>query len=593
MAIDRIGYAYLSADARIDSSATTFSYGSHGSTYVGRSSTRYIKDLQNWDLSTIPTDAVISAFYVQYFDDNWSSRTANSELSLYQLSAANEDWAESPTTDSTGTNYSTWSHKIYSSSAWAGSAGCSTATTDYITTALATGTFYDGTAGWKYLTGTSYGLTTINSLIGSTMYCILYTDATDGDWIQLRSRNTHGLLNSPQSLRPRLKYIYTIPDGKWSRNPSFKNEVHKQRFWQGVKYDDASINDDGTAWIEIVKQLDEYSLSGKITSQNPIVATYALAYSTGAVAKYIGSVLAIHDYIYHVPYSATVGQVVNPDGVTTTTFALPYTIAGAYTGAGLLPSGDIHFTNYYAAVGTKFNRHHVGSTYSLIYTSTGGAYIGGCLDSTGAFHMSPSYAPVGQKIGPEGIVATYSLVYTSALNKHRGAILAPNGDVHFITQSGAVGQKVSSGGVVSTYSLVNTGTNYYISGAMNSNGIFHMAPFEASVGQQIDLNTGTVSTYPLVYTASQAYRSGVRGNDDYIYFVPSTATVGQRVSPTGVVSTFSLPYTTTSAYDSGTLHTDGAIHFAPLLATVGMKIFTTMGKTATRSHCLSGFSNRY
>ena len=593
MAIDRIGYAYLSADARINSSATSFAYGGHHNSYVGRTGSRYLKDLQNWDLSTIPSNAVISAFYVQYFDDNWASRTANAVISLYQLSAANEDWAESPTTDATGTNYSTWSHKIYSTESWAGSAGCSTSTTDYIATALATGTFYDGISGWKYLTGTSYGLTTINSLIGSTMYCILNTDGTDGDWTQIRSRNNNLALDNPSWSRPRIKYIYTISDGQWARNPSFKNEVYKQRFWRGVSYEDASINDDGTAWIEIVKHWDEYSLSGNITSQNPIVATYSLTYSSGSVFKYLGSVLSCHGFIYHVHYSATIGQYVWPDGKTTGTFALPYTVPGAYCGGGLLANGDIHYVPYLANRGTKVDRYHTASTYSLIYTSTGGAYIGGCLDATGAFHMSPSWAPVGQKIGPDGIVATYPLVYTAAVAKHRGAVLAPNGDVHFIAQQGSVGQKVSSGGDVSTYSLVNTGSSLYLAGAMNSKGIFHMANYEASVGQQIDLNTGTVSTYPLIYTTSAAYRGAVRGNDDYIYFVPGSATVGQRVSPTGVVTTFSLPYTTATAYDGGVLHTDGAIHFTPLYATVGMKIFTTMGKKANRSHCLSANNNCY
>ena len=122
------------------------------------------------------------------------------------------------------------------------------------------------------------------------------------------------------------------------------------------------------------------------------------------------------------------------------------------------------------------------------------------------------------------------------------------------------GGRTFSRDVVSTYSLIHTGSLCYIGGILAPNGDIHFIPYNALVGQKININ-GNVSTYSLVYTTSYAYAGGVLAPNGDIHFIPYLAQVGQKVDINGNVSTYSLVYTTSGAYFGGVLTPNGDIHY--------------------------------
>ena len=146
--------------------------------------------------------------------------------------------------------------------------------------------------------------------------------------------------------------------------------------------------------------------------------------------------------------------------------------------------------------------------------------------------------------------------------------------------------------LVSTYSLIHTGSLCYIGGILAPNGDIHFIPYNAPVGQKININ-GNVSTYSLVYTTGGGYHGGVLAPNGDIHFIPYYAKVGQKVDINGNVSTYSLVYTTSGAYFGGVLAPNGDIHFIPCQAAVGQKITTLCAKPFDIGLCLSPFFNKF
>jgi sugar lactone lactonase YvrE len=354
--------------------------------------------------------------------------------------------------------------------------------------------------------------------------------------------------------------------------------------------DDSEIGTDLSGWQAFRTAIESGITGGQTYANsgvNGIISTFSLVYT--AVSAYVGGVLAPNGDIHFVPFSAVVGQKINPSGVVST-YSLIYTGSNLYSGGVLAPNGDINFVPTSANRGQQINASGVVSTYSLVYTTTN-AYSGGVLAPNGDIHFVPFSANRGQKISAAGVVSTYSLVYTTS-SAYFGGVLAPNGDIHFIPRNAGVGQKVSAAGVVSTYSLVYTGTNIYRGGVLASNGDIYFVPFSAPVGQKISVD-GVVSTYSLVYTTGGAYQGGVLASNGDIHFVPNSAPVGQKINISGVVSTYSLVYTTDGAYRGGVLAPNGDINFIPDSAAVGQKISTNPGQALGPGICLSSFLNKF
>lgn len=103
--------------------------------------------LMYFDLSAIGT--VTEAKLMLYDTDN-SARAATMVANVHRILSGNSGWVEG-TKDAAGATLTdpTWNKKTQTPSVnWAGSAGCSTAGTDYASTIMGSVTATDGVAGW-------------------------------------------------------------------------------------------------------------------------------------------------------------------------------------------------------------------------------------------------------------------------------------------------------------------------------------------------------------------------------------------------------------------------------------------------------------
>mgnify|MGYP000944208158 FL=1 len=157
-----------------------------------------------FDLSSIPASAVCSAATLKI--TNSSNISGNTPISIYKISDANGDWIEGTKAAIVGAGMPCWSYKAYDTDAWAGSAGLSTAGTDYVNTVLASTTLTNGTAAntQNEISFNSDGLAVIQSWFG---------DATNNGFVlfttNANSNGFHSKQSTTAGYRPILSITYT------------------------------------------------------------------------------------------------------------------------------------------------------------------------------------------------------------------------------------------------------------------------------------------------------------------------------------------------------------------------------------------------
>ena len=193
-------------DTRLDSQSATFTFGTHASGYVGNSSGgRIMKDLSRYDLSSLSSGDAVTAASINLYDHNWGNRTADCTVNVYEVSAANGDWAEDALTDQAVSGAPCWNQKEYSVTDWAGSAGLATATTDYVNTSLGSKAFTDGVSGYRAIDFNSSGLSLLEDWLGdATNNGFLLVGSGSGSyWTEFTSGN------GTDGQRPYLSVTYT------------------------------------------------------------------------------------------------------------------------------------------------------------------------------------------------------------------------------------------------------------------------------------------------------------------------------------------------------------------------------------------------
>jgi len=118
-----------------------------------------------FDLSSLPTDIVINSVALQMVKPA-NGTVGSFTVNIYELSTANTNWVEGTATGQAQAGSATWDSK--GPSAWAGSAGASSAGTDYIDNVLAS---YSGTtlAGDATFTSQAAFLTAVSNNLGGTL----------------------------------------------------------------------------------------------------------------------------------------------------------------------------------------------------------------------------------------------------------------------------------------------------------------------------------------------------------------------------------------------------------------------------------------
>lgn len=157
---------------RLDNGDPDGNYGAHTKGYFGdlSSNTRHFREVQRFDLSSIPAGRTCMTATLYLWDTNWGNHLNSTTLDIYEIASANSTWVAGTANASPQAGSCCWNKKIYNTTAWAGSAGLNTATTDYVNTSLGTLTFPDhsGFSGYRAVPINSSGLSYLASLFGGT-----------------------------------------------------------------------------------------------------------------------------------------------------------------------------------------------------------------------------------------------------------------------------------------------------------------------------------------------------------------------------------------------------------------------------------------
>lgn len=122
----------VGADSPFNSIVPNNNYGGIAYLRIGAAGRR---SLIRFDLSSISAGSTCTAAAMKV--TNYQDVPAEMNFYLYEIASANGDWIEGTSTGGAQNGSPCWNYKAYNTTAWAGSAGLSTAGTDYVNTALA------------------------------------------------------------------------------------------------------------------------------------------------------------------------------------------------------------------------------------------------------------------------------------------------------------------------------------------------------------------------------------------------------------------------------------------------------------------------
>ena len=191
-------------DSPFNSIVPNYNYGSINIIRIG---TGGRKSLLRYDLSGIASDKICTAATFKF--TNQIDVPAEMNFYVYEIAAANGDWVEGTGNASAQNGSPCWNKKVYNTTDWAGSAGLSTAGTDYVNTALAT----------KTLTTASKNTDLVEFTVNASGLAILqgwFGDASNAGFLLLSDHaSSYHVFHSKESTtagyRPILSVTYDDP----------------------------------------------------------------------------------------------------------------------------------------------------------------------------------------------------------------------------------------------------------------------------------------------------------------------------------------------------------------------------------------------
>jgi hypothetical protein len=167
-------------------------YGTSTSVYWSEWNADQARAILKFDFSGLPANAIVSAVDFYYYLTATGSGTATT-AHINRILAANSNWTEAG---------ACWNYRV-GSTAWAGSAGCSTAGTDYASAALW------GPARPPY-TLNAYNTVTLDltefALMWANNYGMVFSYPTEANYRTFASSDT-----VDTAKRPYLTVTYTLP----------------------------------------------------------------------------------------------------------------------------------------------------------------------------------------------------------------------------------------------------------------------------------------------------------------------------------------------------------------------------------------------
>jgi hypothetical protein len=208
-------------DNRLDSGLVDYNHGAHTCGYIGaQSSGRTMREIQRWLLDDITAGATCDGATLYLYDTDWGNRNADCAISIYRIADANGSWVEGTSLGDSQSGSSCWNYRAYNTNTWAGSAGLSTAGTDYVNTVIGSATFTDGTSGYRTITLNSSGLTVLADWFGdaSNNGVMLIGSGSNDYWTEIISSN------GTDGSRPYLSVTYTASGGATVNDQYFRRQ---------------------------------------------------------------------------------------------------------------------------------------------------------------------------------------------------------------------------------------------------------------------------------------------------------------------------------------------------------------------------------
>ncbi len=185
-------------------SALHWNSGGDSQGWDGDSAGGDLRTLWRVDLSSIPDGSIVTAAEVVLLVNTISG--GGITIILYEIANANNGWVEGTQSVAVETGSSDWNHYAHATTNWAGSAGLSTAGTDYINTSL--GSVAATSTGTKTLTLNAAGRTAIEDRLASDDIEFVYYSSSYATDVYARWASSE---NPTTGNRPYLHITYTPP----------------------------------------------------------------------------------------------------------------------------------------------------------------------------------------------------------------------------------------------------------------------------------------------------------------------------------------------------------------------------------------------
>jgi hypothetical protein len=218
-------------------------YGGAGAALVGRNDTTsgLYTELLHFDLSSIPSEITSASLYFY----NLTGVGGTWTVYAYRILSGNSGWVEGTKDDATEVGSVCWNKRVYNTDNWAGSAGCSTADTDYDSSALGSKSRDWSSAGWVEVVLSATELEKMRDGTYDNDGIILRSTEASGDkWLYSSTRegaNTPYLSVAYGGGAPQAMHAYpvAVPSGisVLLDDPEILGSGVEGTGWRGVWYD--------------------------------------------------------------------------------------------------------------------------------------------------------------------------------------------------------------------------------------------------------------------------------------------------------------------------------------------------------------------
>ena len=307
--------------------------------------------------------------------------------------------------------------------------------------------------------------------------------------------------------------------------------------------------------------VDAFSVPPVVVNISSIASIITFG-SLGSGPKWSGGVLAPNGKIYGIPSSASQVLVIDPVGLTTSTFGSLGSDVNKWQGGVLAPNGKIYGIPFGASSVLEIDP--VGLTTSSFGSlgNSGGKWAEGVLAPNGKIYGIPFGASSVLEIDPVGLT-TSTFGSLGSGPKWSGGVLAPNGKIYGIPYNASSVLEIDPVGLTTSSfgSLGNSNAKWY-GGVLAPNGKIYGIPYTDPKVLVIDPVGLTTSTFGSL-ESSIKWSGGVLAPNGKIYGIPFGASSVLEIDPVGLTTSSFGSLSGSLKWFGGVLAPNGKIYGIP------------------------------